>query len=330
MPAAPETAAPGTGAGHDVGATDVLVAGAGGQVGWEVARRAAASSGLSCRSFDRAGLDITDPDAVRRMVADARPAVVVNAAAYTAVDRAESDQATAFAVNRDGAGHLAAACEAHGSALIHLSTDYVFDGSKAQAYTEDDPVAPLGVYGASKLAGEEAVRRLCRRHVILRTAWVYGVHGNNFVKTMLRLGGERDTLRVVDDQHGCPTFAGDLADAIVMLATRVRAGVESDEGWGTFHCVNGGSTTWCRFARKVFALAAPAFARLPSVEPIATADYPTPARRPANSVLDCSRLARVHAIALRPWPDALAEMVEAVTGPDADRTTAFGEPGGVR
>ena len=201
--------------------TDVLLTGANGQLGWEVARRAAAA-GLSCHAVDRGALDITDADAVTRTIADLRPAVVINAAAYTAVDRAESDEASAFAVNRDGPTYLAEACAAGGITLVHISTDYVFDGTKKSAYTEEDPMVPLGVYGASKLAGEEAVRRLCPRHIILRTAWVYGIHGQNFVQTMLRIARERDTVRVVDDQRGCPTFAGDLADAILELAVRLR------------------------------------------------------------------------------------------------------------
>lgn len=302
--------------------TDVLLTGANGQLGWEVARRAAAA-GLSCRAVDRGALDITDADAVTRTIADLRPAVVINAAAYTAVDRAESDEATTFAVNRDGPTYLAEACAAGGVTLVHVSTDYVFDGTKQSAYTEEDPVVPLGVYGASKLAGEEAVRCLCPRHIILRTAWVYGIHGQNFVKTMLRIARERDTVRVVDDQRGCPTFAGDLADAILELAVRLRDGRVADKGLGTFHCVNQGATTWHGFARKIFEIAALVLERKPTVEAITTAEYRTPARRPANSVLDCSRLSRVHGLTLRPWEAALAEMLGAVMAGE-DKETNLG------
>jgi dTDP-4-dehydrorhamnose reductase len=297
--------------------TDILLTGANGQLGWEVTRRAAAA-GLSCRPLDRAALDITDAGAVRRTVVEVRPAVVVNAAAYTAVDRAESEEASAFAVNRDGPAYLAEACATGGSGLLHVSTDYVFDGFKEFPYKEDDPVGPLGVYGASKLAGEEAVRRLCPRHVILRTAWVYGVHGNNFVKTMLRIGRERDTINVVDDQRGCPTFAGDLADAILLLAMRLSMYAVPDSGLGTFHCVNQGATTWCGLASKVFDLAEPGLERKPTVQPITTAEYPTPARRPANSALDCTRLSRVHNITMRPWEVALAEMLELLFATEAN------------
>ena len=301
--------------------TDILLTGSHGQLGWEVARRAAAA-GFSCHGVDREDLDITDRDAVFRLVAELRPAVIVNAAAYTAVDKAESDEAAAFAVNRDGPAHLAEACAAAGIPLIHVSTDYIFDGSKADPYSEDDPVAPLGVYGVSKLAGEEAVRRLCPQHIILRTAWVYGIHGHNFVKTMLRLGRERDTLQVVDDQRGCPTFAADLADAILALVARLRAGQVGEDGFGTFHCAGEGAVTWCGFARHIFETAAPVLKTVPTVEAIGTAQYPTPAQRPANSVLDCRRLQRVHGLTLRPWEVALTEMLEAVLTPQAEAENA--------
>lgn len=292
----------------------VLLTGGDGQLGWEVARRAAAA-GVLCRAAGRADLDITDRDAVRRMVGETDWSAVINAAAYTAVDRAETDAAAAYAVNRDGPAHLAGACAEAGVPLLHVSTDYVFDGSKAAPYREDDPVAPLGVYGASKLAGEEAVRSLCAQHIILRTAWVYGVHGHNFVKTMLRLGRERDRLRVVDDQRGCPTAAGDLADVLLTLAGRLGAGQAPESAFGTFHATGQGDTSWCGFARHIFALAETRLERIPAVDPITTADFPTPARRPANSVLDCDRLARVHGLRLRPWKDALAETLNSLLPP---------------
>lgn len=285
---------------------DVLLTGADGQLGWEIARRA---GDLAVHAANRAALDITDPAAVDRMVATVDPRLVINAAAFTAVDKAETEAEAAQAVNRDGPAHLAAACARRDIPLIHVSTDYVFDGTKTGPYTEDDPVAPLGVYGASKLAGEAAVRAALARHVIVRTAWVYGVHGHNFVKTMLRVGADRDTLRVVDDQHGCPTFAGDLADALLTIARRLIAG---DGAYGTFHCTGSGATTWCGFARRMFELAGPRLARTPTVEAITTADYPTPARRPANSVLDGTRLAQTYGLRLRPWEDALADMLDQV------------------
>jgi dTDP-4-dehydrorhamnose reductase len=288
---------------------DVLLTGANGQLGWEVARRAG-GAGLDARSLAHAELDIADRAKVGEVVAAVAPKVVINAAAYTAVDKAESERERAFAVNRDGAAHLADACAAAGAALIHVSTDYVFDGTKQGAYVETDPVGPLGVYGASKLAGEEAVRARAPRHVILRTAWVYGVHGANFVKTMLRLARERPELRVVDDQRGCPTAAGDLAEAALAIAGRIVAGTVPADGFGTFHCVGDGEITWCGFAREIMAQAGPRLGKPPpSVTAITTADYPTPARRPANSVLDCGKLARVYGLSLRPWRVALAEVL---------------------
>lgn len=291
----------------------ILLVGANGQVGWEVERRAP-EAGFACHALGRADLDITQQEAVLRAVDRLAPALAVNVAAYTAVDRAESEIETAFAVNRDGAAYLAEACASADLPLIHLSTDYVFDGRKQTPYREEDAVAPLGVYGRSKLAGEEAVRRSCTKHVILRTSWIYGIHGHNFVKTMLRLGRERETLRVVDDQSGCPTFAGDLARAILTLASRLKSQAWPDSVFGTFHCAGEGATTWFDFARVIFKEASPMLRQVPRIEAIKTADYPTPAKRPPYSVLDCSRLAEVHGIVLRPWRVSLAEMLDAAAG----------------
>jgi dTDP-4-dehydrorhamnose reductase len=290
--------------------TDILLTGANGQVGWEVARRAAAL-GISVSPLIHADLDITNNKAVHSKVASVNPKVVINAAAYTAVDRAETDKDAAFAVNRDGAGHLAGVCAVREIPLIHLSTDYVFNGKKKTPYVEEDATNPLGVYGESKLAGECAVRALLARHVIVRTSWVYGVHGHNFVKTMLRLGRERNQIRVVDDQIGSPTFAGDLADALLALSLRLRTDSVPGEAFGTFHCAGAGAVTWCDFARRIFEIAAPALGKQPEVEAIATTDYPTPAARPANSVLDCGKLSAVHGIMLRPWDAALQDMLKA-------------------
>ena len=223
---------------------DLLVTGANGQLGFEIARLAA-GHGLTCSAMTRDDLDITDPEAVKNAVARVRPKVIVNAAAYTAVDKAETDKDLAFRVNRDGPGFLAEAAEASGAALVHISTDYVFDGTKQGAYSEMDPVAPLGVYGESKEAGERAVREAVDRHIILRTAWVFDSHGANFVKTMLRVGAARDELRVVDDQTGCPTYAADLADTILTLSKSYCAGTMPENGYGTFHCAGTGAVTWC-------------------------------------------------------------------------------------
>lgn len=290
----------------------VLVVGATGQVGRELTR-ARWPETLRPVQLDRMGLDVTDPERVRRVIAEQAPAVVINATAYTAVDKAESDAETAFAVNRDGPRALAEACAATGAALIHISTDYVFDGSKDGAWVESDPVQPLGVYGASKAAGEDAVRAaLPDAHVILRTAWVYSPFGGNFVKTMLRVGAERDTLRVVADQHGCPTAAGDIARTMIALADGIAGGRR--DGFGTFHYAGAGPTTWHAFACAIFELAARHGHKVPQVDAITTAEYPTPTARPANSMLDCTAIERTWGIAPRPWRDALAEVVDELLG----------------
>jgi dTDP-4-dehydrorhamnose reductase len=287
---------------------DILLTGAGGQVAWEVERRATAAR-LSVQALSKLDLDITDSKAVHKLVSSIGPQVVINAAAYTAVDKAESEKERAFAVNRDGAGHLAAACAARDIPLVHISTDYVFDGEGKDAYVEENLTGPIGVYGESKLAGEAAVRAFSDRHVILRTAWVYGVHGHNFVKTMLRLGRERDVLRVVDDQRGSPTYAADIADALIVVARRLIGETLPEGAYGTFHYTGGGAVTWHGFAEKIFEFAAHDLGRRPKVEAITTAEYPTPAKRPANSVLDCSKIGRIHGIMQRPWEDALKEML---------------------
>jgi dTDP-4-dehydrorhamnose reductase len=283
----------------------LLVLGAGGQVGHELSRLAWPAD-YRVAAFDRAGVDITQGEAVAAAFERERPDVVINAAAYTAVDRAETEPDMAWAGNCTGPGRLAAACHAAGIPLIHISTDYVFDGSKQGPYREDDAVNPLGVYGRSKEAGDRAVREALPEHVILRTAWVYGAHGHNFVKTMLRVAAERPVLRVVADQTGSPTSAADIAAAIAAIVRRVTAG---DHHWGTYHFAGGGEVTWHGFAEAIFELAAPWRGAPPTVEAITTADYPTPARRPANSVLDCRHIGEGFGIVPRPWREALAEVI---------------------
>jgi len=294
------------------------VTGSAGQLGHELMREAP-KAGAAVRGLGRGDLDIADAAAVAAAVTEAVGAgcdVVVNAAAYTAVDKAESETARAYAVNRDGPGHLAAACRRVGLPLIHISTDYVFDGTGTGAYDEAAPVAPLGVYGASKEAGERAVREGTPEHVILRTSWVYAAHGHNFVKTMLRLAGERDKLRVVDDQRGIPTAAVDIARAILSIAAKTLAARRTGGpvAWGTYHYAAEGPTTWCRFARTIIERAASRTGRQPAVDAIATADFPTPARRPANSVLDCGRVVRTFAPPRRPWQDGLDEVLNELLG----------------
>jgi dTDP-4-dehydrorhamnose reductase len=279
----------------------LLVFGAGGQVGAEL-RRARLPPGMTLAGLDHASLDITDRAAVFAALRRERPGLVINAAAYTAVDRAESEAEAAFAANADAPGHIAAACAEARIPLIHISTDYVYDGTKPDPYVEDDPVNPLGVYGRSKAAGDAAVQAALAEHVILRTAWVYSAHGSNFVKTMLRLASERPSLRVVADQHGSPTAAADIAAALIRIAARIGAG----EGrWGVFHFAGAGTTTWHGFAEAIVALAG----RTVPVAAIATADYPTPARRPINSGLDCAKIAAAYGVTARPWREALAEVI---------------------
>lgn len=285
----------------------ILILGTSGQVGTEL-MRAAWPPGTELVGLARPEVDMARPETVAAAVAEHAPALVVNATAYTAVDKAEGDREAAFAVNRDGPARLAAACAARGAALIHISTDYVFDGTKPAPYTEDDPVAPLGAYGASKEAGEAAVRAALPRHVILRTSWVYAAHGANFVKTMLRFGREREEMRVVADQHGAPTAASDIAAAIVAIAGRISAG--NDVPWGTYHFTGTGETTWHGFAERVFQRLEAATGRRPRLLAIATADYPTPARRPANSRLDCTRIRTAFGIAAPLWEDSLDRVLD--------------------
>ena len=280
----------------------LLITGAKGQLGTELVRLGSTHELLA---VDRDELDITDYYAVMNCINDFQPDAVINAAAYTAVDRAESEVEAAFAVNRDGPANLARACERAGISLIHISTDYVFDGSKQGAYVEGDPVSPLGVYGESKLAGEEAVRTLCPKHLILRTSWVFSAHGNNFVKTMLRLGAEREELGVVADQFGKPTSAAEIARLILDTLP------DTEGKWGTYHLAQPDAVSWHGFAEAIFDAAKRQgiVMKVEQVQPISTADYPTPARRPANSELDCRLLKSVFGVTIRGWRESLAEVI---------------------
>jgi dTDP-4-dehydrorhamnose reductase len=260
----------------------------------------------------RPAFDFDRPDSVEAAFRAAAPRVVVNAAAYTAVDAAETDADAAYRANAAGPAILARLCAEADIPLIHVSTDYVFDGTKPTPYVETDPVGPQSVYGASKLAGEEAVRTSGARSIILRTAWVYAVTGKNFVRTMLAVGKTRDRLTVVADQQGCPTTAADLADAILAIVARL-----DQTGWdtsydGIFHAAGTGATTWHGLAVATFEEAARHGAKVPTVEPITTSDWPTPARRPANSRLDCARLADVFGIHLPHWRESLTRTVNTI------------------
>ncbi|CCG41170.1 dTDP-4-dehydrorhamnose reductase [Magnetospirillum molischianum] len=284
----------------------VLVTGVDGQVGGAV-MAAQPVAGCHLIPANRTRLNLCDEQSIREAMAECRPDVVLNCAAYTAVDRAENETDLAHAINAQGPAVLAELCGKRGIVLLHLSTDYVFDGTKASAYLPDDPVSPLGVYGATKEAGERAVRAACPQHFLLRTSWVYASRGHNFVRTMLRLGRERDLLKVVADQRGSPTAAMDLASALASLLQRLAEGETLPPG--TWHITNAGSTTWHGFAEAIFELATPMLGRHPKIVPITTAEYPTPARRPANSVLDCSSTKAGLGISLRHWRDALADVV---------------------
>jgi dTDP-4-dehydrorhamnose reductase len=283
----------------------VLVFGADGQLGREL-RGIAQVRSVDLVGLARVDADITQAADVARAIAHHAPAVVINAAAYTAVDRAEDEPATASAVNGKAPGTIAAACAASRIPLLHISTDYVFDGSKAGAYTEADPVAPLGSYGRSKEEGERAVRASLDRHIIVRTSWVYGVHGSNFLATMLRLAGERDVLRVVADQRGCPTATADLAEGLLVAAERAAAG---DPVWGTYHLAGRGVTTWHAFASAIIDCGACYTGRRPTVQPIATAEFATKAKRPANSELDSSRFAQTFGFVAAPWRERVVDVV---------------------
>jgi len=241
--------------------------------------------------------------------------LVINCAAYTKVDLAEKEPEAAFQANRDGPAHLAAACRDRGIPLLHVSTDYVFDGSGSHPYREDEPVNPLGVYGASKEAGERAVRATLDRHVILRTAWVFSDTGQNFVRTMLRLGAEREALRVVNDQTGGPTDAADIATTLLTIADRVTGPDAGAALFGTFHYCGAPSTTWHGFAASIFDGATRRGHRSPALSACTTADYPTPARRPAWSVLDCGKLMDVYGIPQPDWRVALDRVLTSLLRP---------------
>ncbi len=262
----------------------------------------------------RPAFDFDHPGTIDTAFAAASPALVINAAAWTAVDAAETDPDGAARANHDGPARLAALCARAGIPLIHISTDYVFDGDKGAPYVETDRTNPTGVYGATKLAGEQAVLEACPRAIVVRTAWVYSATGKNFVRTMLNLGKTRDHLRVVADQRGCPTAAGDLA-AIVLGIAHAALAEWRDEYAGIFHSGGTGETTWHGFAEAIFAEAARHGARAPTVEPITTAEFPTPAKRPADSRLDCSKLERVFGLRQPAWQTSLAGVVDTLLVP---------------
>lgn len=286
----------------------IAVTGTAGQVVTSLLERGEAA-GHEVIAIGRPDLDLADPASVARALEAARPDVIVSAAAYTAVDKAESESDLAFAVNGAGAGAVAQAAKILDVPVIHISTDYVFDGTLDRPYVESDPTGPTGVYGASKLAGEQAVLAAHDDSVVLRVAWVYSPFGGNFVKTMLRLAGDRDEVSVVADQVGNPTSALAIADGIVQVATNMVAD-GSPALRGIFHMTASGEASWADFAEGIFAASAARGGPSASVRHIGTADYPTPAIRPANSRLDCGKIARVHGVTLSDWRMSLDEVMD--------------------
>lgn len=288
----------------------ILILGANGQVGRELRRSFDGEGELICPSRDEA--DLALPETLREAVRRIEPDLILNAAAYTAVDRAETEQDIAFTINAHAPRVLAEEAARRNVLLVHYSTDYVFDGSRQGPWLEEDEPRPLNIYGASKLAGEEAIRQAGGRYLIFRTSWVYGPQGNNFLLTMLRVGRERDQIRVVDDQRGAPTTSIELAQATRSIVEGVRSGqYGSAEDWvGVYHMTCGGATTWCGFAREIFARGGHLLGRrVPEVVPISSAEYKTAAQRPANSVLSNEKLKSRFGVALAGWDDALDEVL---------------------
>jgi dTDP-4-dehydrorhamnose reductase len=278
----------------------ILLTGINGQVGWELQRTLQPLG--SVIAVGHADLDLANPDRIRSVLRDIRPTVIVNPAAYTAVDKAESEPALATAINATAPGILAEEAKLLNALLVHYSTDYIFDGSKSTPYNEGDTPNPINVYGSSKLAGEQAIRSSGCRHLILRTSWVYGMRGRNFLRTMLQLAKDRDELSIVADQFGAPTWSRMIAETTALLLSRHR------EQEGVYHFTAGGETTWHGFAEEIFAsaLAAGQLERKPAVRRIASADFPSPAKRPINSRLDCSRLNSDFNLRLPAWQTQLA------------------------
>lgn len=283
----------------------ILLAGTNGQVGFELER--SLQNVGEVIAVDRSRMDVADLDLVRETIRAVKPALIVNATAYTAVDAAENDHSLAMRVNAEAPGVMAEEARRLGAALIHYSTDYVFDGSKGKPYEEDDRACALSVYGKSKLAGERAIIEQGIPHIILRTSWVYGMRGKNFLRTVLRLAAERDELRIVDDQYGAPTWSRTIADATAQIVAQSLQADDANQWWqeraGIYHLTSAGETTWCGFTRAILAHAA--LSHVPALIPITTAEFPTAARRPAYSVLSSGKSSAAFGLQLPPWDKAL-------------------------
>lgn len=269
----------------------------------------APTRGVPIAVVGRPELDVENGEGIDRILDGLEPSVIINAAAYTAVDKAETEPGRAFAVNCGGAALLADAAARHGVPFVHISTDFIFDGAKTMSYREGDVPAPLNIYGSSKLAGEAAVLRVNPRATVIRTSWVYSPHGTNFVRTMLRLFLTQPVVRVVDDQRGTPTSAVDLAKAILVIAERLLG---RQEDAGIYHVAGQGETTWYGLAAAILEGLGRRGGPLPTLQPIKTADYPTPARRPRNSCLDSSKAERVFGVRLPPWRSSLEECLDQI------------------
>jgi len=283
----------------------VLITGCYGQVGSCLTQQLANNGNITVRGLDREHLDITNQDAVNAVVAEFKPSIIINAAAHTAVDKAEEEVDLSYAINRDGPKYLAQAAQSVGAAILHISTDYVFEGNKVGEYVETDATNPQGVYGESKLAGEIAVAEACEKHIILRTAWVFGESGNNFVKTMLRLGENRDALSIVGDQFGGPTYAGDIANTLIQIAKRIHQG--DAVKYGVYHYSGLPHVSWFDFADAIFDVAVEqgVLAKKPRLTSITTDQYPTPAKRPSNSRLSTEKITLGLSVKASDWKVAL-------------------------
>jgi dTDP-4-dehydrorhamnose reductase len=286
----------------------ILLIGKIGQVGWELRRTLAPMARVTCVDFPE--IDLTSSDSIRRWVREARPNIVINAAAYTAVDKAESEPDKAMKINGVAPGILAEEAKKLGALLVHYSTDYVFDGAKTELYVETDAPNPLGAYGRTKLAGDEAVRAIGGAHLIFRLCWVYGARGQNFMLTMMRLAREREKLRVVGDQVGCPTWSRMIAETTTLALKQVVAAPDPAAFTGTYHLASSGVTSWHGFADAIVKLMPAEGKKCTEVEAITTAEYPTPTKRPAYSVLACSKLERVFGLRLPHWEDSLKQVLE--------------------
>lgn len=284
----------------------ILITGSSGQVGHCLTEQL--KNKAEILAVDRDELDITDELAVIDTVTKFHPDIIINAAAHTAVDKAEKEEELSYRINRDGPLYLAKAAQTVGAAILHISTDYVFSGDEDGIYDEAAKTSPQGVYGASKLAGEIAVAGACSKHIILRTAWVFGEHGNNFVKTMIRLGRDRNQLAIVADQYGGPTFAGDIAATLICIAEQTEK--KKDVKWGVYHFSGEPHVSWFQFAQAIFdeAVKQGVIGKAPELKAITTTDYPTPAKRPANSKLDCSKIENEFGIKASNWQRALSRI----------------------